>query len=148
MIVASDSYISRGVAAFAIDMPGTGQAPLLIDVGAERMFSAAIDYLETRSDIDSSRIVVQGRSWSGYWAAVLAYTERDRIRGAAVHGVGIHHYYQPEWQQTAILSSEYLFDIVKPSPVPLILLFSVIFSCVNGSKISFILSFGIPIPKS
>ncbi len=111
VIVASDAYISRGVAAFAIDMPGTGQAPLLIDVGAERMFSAAIDYLETRSDIDASRIVVQGRSWSGYWAAVLAYTERDRILGAAVHGVGIHHYYQPEWQKTAILSSEYLFDL-------------------------------------
>ena len=111
VIVASDAYISRGVAAFAIDMPGTGQAPLLIDVGAERMFSAAIDYLETRSDIDASRIVVQGRSWSGYWAAVLAYTESDRIRGAAVHGVGIHHYYQPEWQKTAILSSEYLFDL-------------------------------------
>ncbi|SVB91887.1 uncharacterized protein METZ01_LOCUS244741, partial [marine metagenome] len=86
VIVASDAYISRGVAAFAIDMPGTGQAPLLIDVGAERMFSAALDYLETRPDIDASRIVVQGRSWSGYWAAVLAYTERDRIRGAAVHG--------------------------------------------------------------
>ncbi len=111
VIAASDTYISEGAAAFAIDMPGTGQAPILIDVGAERMFSAAIDYLETRSDIDSSRIVVQGRSWSGYWAAVLAYTERDRILGAAVHGVGIHHYYQPEWQQTAVLSPEYLFDL-------------------------------------
>ena len=96
VIAGSDAYLSKGVAAFAIDMPGTGQAPILIDVGAERMFSAALDYLETRSEIDASRIVVQGRSWSGYWAAVLAYTERDRIRGAAVHGVGIHHYYQPE----------------------------------------------------
>ncbi len=107
----SDAYIQNGIAAFAIDMPGTGQAPLLIDVGSERMLSAALDYVIERPDIDASRIVVQGRSWSGYWAAVLAYTERDRILGAAVHGVGIHNYYQPEWQKTAIMSGEYLFDL-------------------------------------
>ena len=111
VMAGSDAYIEHGVAASAIDMPGTGQAPLLIDLGAERMFSAALDYLAARTEIDGSRIVVQGRSWSGYWAAVLAYTERDRIRGAAVHGVGIHHYFQPEWQRTAVLSREYLFDL-------------------------------------
>jgi len=107
----SDAYVRNGIAAFAIDMPGTGEAPLLIDVGAERMLSAALDYLVERPEIDAARIVVQGRSWSGYWAAVLAYTERDRIRGAAVHGVGIHNYFQPEWQKTAIKSPEYLFDL-------------------------------------
>ena len=111
VIAGSDSYIEHGAAASAIDMPGTGQAPIPIDVGAERMFSAALDYLSARPEIDASRIVVQGRSWSGYWAAVLAYTEKDRIRGAAVHGVGIHHYYQPEWQEHAVLSREYLFDL-------------------------------------
>jgi pimeloyl-ACP methyl ester carboxylesterase len=107
----SQNYINNGIAAFAIDMPGTGQAPLLIDVGSERYLSAALDYLQTRPEIDASRVVVQGRSWSGYWAAVLAYTERDRIRGAAVHGVGVHYYYQSEWQTTAVNSLEYLFDL-------------------------------------
>lgn len=111
VMAGSDAYIQNGVAAFAIDMPGTGEAPLLIDVGSERMLSAALDYLVARPEIDASRIVVQGRSWSGYWAAVLAYTERDRIIGAAVHGVGVHGYYQPEWQETAVLSREYLFDL-------------------------------------
>jgi len=111
VMVNTDSYIDNGVAAFAMDMPGTGQAPVLIDVGSERIFSAALDYLATRPEIDASRIAVQSRSWSGYWAAVLAYTERDRIRGAVIHGVGIHHYFQPEWQQTAIMSPEYLFDL-------------------------------------
>ena len=111
VMAGSDAYIEAGAAASAIDMPGTGQAPILIDVGAERMLSAALDYLAARPEIDGSRIVVQGRSWSGYWAAVLAYTERERIRGAAVHGVGIHHYYQPQWQEHAVLSREYLFDL-------------------------------------
>ena len=111
VMAGSDAYIEHGIATFAIDMPGTGQAPLLIDVGSERYLSAALDYLVTRPEIDASRIVVQGRSWSAYWAAILAYTERDRILGAAVHGSGIHHYYQPEWQRGALTSPEYLFDL-------------------------------------
>jgi hypothetical protein len=111
VMVNTDGFIANGVAAFAMDMPGTGQAPVLIDVGSERIFSAALDYLATRPEIDASRIAVQSRSWSGYWAAVIAYLERDRIRGAVVHGVGVHHYFQPEWQQTAIMSPEYLFDL-------------------------------------
>jgi pimeloyl-ACP methyl ester carboxylesterase len=111
VIAGADAYLDMGIAAFAIDMPGTGQAPILIDVGAERMFSAALDYLQTRPDIDASRIVVYGRSWSGYWAAVLAYTERDRIRGAVIPSVGIHRYFQPEWQREAVNAPEYLFDL-------------------------------------
>lgn len=111
VIAQANGYLNAGVGVFAIDMPGTGQAPILIDVGAERMFSAALDYLATRRDVDAKRIVVQGRSWSGYWAAVLAYTEKNRIRGAVVHGVGIHEYFAPEWQKKAFSTREYLFDI-------------------------------------
>ena len=111
VIARADRYLNAGVGVFAIDMPGTGQAPILIEVGAERMFSAALDYLARRRDVDAKRIVVQGRSWSGYWAAVLAYTEKDRIRGAVVHGVGIHEYFAPDWQKKAFSTREYLFDI-------------------------------------
>src|SRR5690606_34627055 len=107
----TDNYINNGVAAFTIDMPGTGQSPVLIDVGSERVFSTAIDYLQSRADIDGERIVIQGRSGSGAWAAVVAYTEEDRIKGAAVHGAGLHDYYSREWQETALLSEEYLFDL-------------------------------------
>src|SRR6266545_2324673 len=106
VIARADRYLKAGVGVFAIDMPGTGQAPILIDVGAERMFSRALDYLQTRKDVDAKRIVVQGRSWSGYWAALMAYTEKDRIRGAVVHGVGIHDYFSADWQKKAFSSRE------------------------------------------
>jgi len=111
VIAASDNYMKNGVAAVAIDMPGTGQSPILIDIGSERVISATIDYLLTRKDLDASRIVFQGRSWSGYWAAMAAYVEKDRIKGAAVHGVGIHDYYSKEWQEDALDTPEYLFDL-------------------------------------
>jgi esterase FrsA len=111
VIAGADRYIANGVGMFAMDMPGTGQSPVLIDVGSERVFSIALDYLATREDVDADRIGIQGRSWSGYWAALVAYLEPDRIQGAAIHGVGVHGYYQPEWQEHAILSEEYLFDL-------------------------------------
>lgn len=111
VIARVDAFLQQGIGVFAIDMPGTGQSPILVDVGAERLFSAALDWLQTRKDIDSRRIVVQGRSWSGYWAALMAYTEKDRIRGAVVHGVGIHGYFQPEFQKKSFTTREYLFDI-------------------------------------
>jgi dienelactone hydrolase len=109
--VSSANFLRRGIGLFALDMPGTGQAPIKVDVGAERMYSRALDYLATRSDVDAKRIVVRGQSWSGYWAALMAYTEKDRIRGAVVHGVGVHGYFQPEWQKKGLTTPEYLFDL-------------------------------------
>ena len=107
----SDLLVGRGVAVFAIDMPGTGEAPIKVDVDSERMFSRALDALIARPDIDASRIAVQGVSWSGYWAAKLAIVERQRIKAAVVQGGPAHGYFQPEWQLKALGTREYLFDL-------------------------------------
>jgi pimeloyl-ACP methyl ester carboxylesterase len=104
-------YLDRGLAVFAVDMPGTGEAPIKADVGAERMFSAALDALLARPEIDRTRVAIQGNSWSGYWAAKLAVTERARIRGAVVQGGPVHNYFQADWQLPALGTREYLFDL-------------------------------------
>jgi esterase FrsA len=109
----SGQCLDAGLAVIALDMPGTGQAPIKVDVGSERMFSAVLDYLATRSEIDSARVVVQGRSWSGYFAAVLAYTEKARLRGTVMHGGPIHAYFQREWQEQGLDTPEYLFDLFE-----------------------------------
>jgi len=106
----SDAYLARGIALLAIDMPGTGEAPVALAPGAERMFAAVLDWVAARDDLDASRVVVQGRSWSGYWAALLAVTERERLRGAVMHGGPIHHYFQPQWLGPSLESPEYLYD--------------------------------------
>lgn len=105
-----DAYLARGIALLAIDMPGTGEAPVALAPGAERMFSAVLDWIAGRDNLDASRVVVQGRSWSGYWAALLAVTERERLRGAVMHGGPIHHYFQPQWLAPSLESHEYLYD--------------------------------------
>lgn len=106
----SEGYQSRGIALLALDMPGTGEAPAALEAGAESQFTAVLDWVEGRPDLDAGRVIVQGRSWSGYWAALLAVTEKDRLRGAVMHGGPIHHYFQPQWLEPSLQSAEYLYD--------------------------------------
>lgn len=107
----TQAYLDRGLAVVAVDMPGTGEAPVgPLDDAPERMFSVLIDHLLTRPDLDATRLVIQGRSFSGYWAAKLAATERERLRGAVMHGGPIHHTFQPEWCARALETDEYLYD--------------------------------------
>lgn len=107
----SEAFIRRGIGTFSLDMPGTGEAPLKADIDSERMFARALDYLGTRPEVDARRIVAQGGSWSGYWAAKLGILERDRLRAVVVQGGPIHGYFQPEWQRQALGTREYLFDL-------------------------------------
>jgi esterase FrsA len=100
-----DVFLQRGIATFALDMPGTGQAPLRGEPDAERMFSRALDYLATRPDIDSKRVVVQGGSWSGYWSAKLAIAERARLKAAVVQGAPIHRTGRPRRSARANICS-------------------------------------------
>lgn len=100
-----------GIATFTMDMPGTGENPLrYAEPGAERTFSAAIDYLATRDDINSSRLGVWGGSFGGYWAAKLAFVEARRIRAAVNQGGGVHHGFQESWLRPALTrtASQYL----------------------------------------
>lgn len=107
----TDAYLARGMGLFAVDLPGTGESPhAAARTDSDRIFSRALDYLAGRPEVDARRIVVQGRSWSGYWAAKLAVTERERLRGAVMHGGPIHHYFQPAWLTASLATGEYLYD--------------------------------------
>jgi len=101
-----------GLATFTVDMPGTGEHPLrYIDPRAERTYSAAIDHLAQRSDVDGSRIGVWGGSFGGYWAARLAFTEAKRLKAAVFHGGNVHYGFQRDWLEPALTktASTYLF---------------------------------------
>jgi esterase FrsA len=106
-----DSMFRSGIGVVAVDMPGTGESPVKADVGSERIFSRVLDYLATRSDVDSKRVVAWGVSYGGHWSANLAYAEKDRLRGAVVQGGPVHDYYTAEWQKKSLGTPEYLFDL-------------------------------------
>ena len=100
---ANEAFHELGLATFTVDIPGTGENPVLAhEERAERTFSAAMDALEQRHDINGTRIAVMGASFGGYWATKLAYVEAKRLRGAVNWGAVVHHTFQPEWLRPAL----------------------------------------------
>ena len=100
----------NGMASCAVDMPGVGECPVKASPTAESVFSAMIDYLEKRPDIDSKRIAIMGRSFGGYWAAKMAHVEPKRLRAAVVWGGGVHYFFQEDWLRESTNAESYLMD--------------------------------------
>lgn len=75
-----DRLAARGVSMLAIDHPGTGEALRLRGMpgryDAEVWASAAVDYLESRDDVDPDGIGIMGWSLGGYYAPRAAAFER------------------------------------------------------------------------
>lgn len=83
--------LERGLATLAFDGPGQGEMfyrmKLIPDF--ETVVSAAIDFLETRPEIDAGRIGVIGRSTGGHWACQVAAKDK-RVRAAVAWGLAYH----------------------------------------------------------
>jgi dienelactone hydrolase len=98
------SYVSRGMAYLVIDVPGQGDAMrlqgLALPPDTERIAKVLIDYLETRPDVDSSRIGMQGISMGG-WSAPRAASGEPRIKAVVMAsgsyniGQDLFEYYPP-----------------------------------------------------
>jgi pimeloyl-ACP methyl ester carboxylesterase len=109
---AAATVMRAGLASLTIDMPGTGENPVLYgDPAAERTYLAWMDYLARRRDIDGGRVAVWGGSFGAYWAARLAFVAADRIKGAVFHGGNVHYGFQREWLLPAFTTggATYLF---------------------------------------
>jgi pimeloyl-ACP methyl ester carboxylesterase len=71
---------ARGISCLMLDQPGTGEAlrlqglPARIDT--EVWAGAAVDYLETRDDVDAGRIGIVGWSLGGYYSPRAAAYEK------------------------------------------------------------------------
>ena len=103
--------MDRGIGYLALDMPGTGESPTKLEIGAERVYSKVIDFLSARAVIDPRRIAVWGASAGGYWSALLAQIERQRLKAAVVLGAPIDHYFDAEWQRKSFGTPEYAFGL-------------------------------------
>jgi pimeloyl-ACP methyl ester carboxylesterase len=107
--------LPEGIGFFAVDSPGTGQAPRKADETADQIYSRVLDYLATRPEIDKNRILVHGQSFGAYWAAKLAHTEAKRLLGAVTQSPPTHRTFQPDFFRSRMFTREYLFDLVPAS---------------------------------
>ena len=75
-----EEFAKRGISLLAIDHPGVGEALRLRGLNAipdtERWAGAAVDYLESRGDVDRDRIGMMGWSLGGYYAPRAACYEK------------------------------------------------------------------------
>ena len=84
-----DRLAARGIGCLAVDTPGIGETlrlgklPTRYDY--EVPVAAAIDYLQSRPDVDSNRIGIIGSSLGGYYVARAAAFE-PRLRAAVAWG--------------------------------------------------------------
>jgi dienelactone hydrolase len=104
--------LDAGMAAFSTDMPGNGECPVWYAPGSERFYSAVIDYLEKRDDVDAKRLGIIGRSYGGYWGAKMAYAEPKRIRAAVAWGGPVHYTFQEPWLQHLQEDKTYLWPFL------------------------------------
>jgi hypothetical protein len=102
-----------GVGFLAVDGPGTGQCPIKASPTADRMLSRVIDYLQTRPEVDKTRLAVHGVSWGAYWATKLSIVERARLKGASAQSPPVDTFFQKDFLMNSLLGNrEYLFDQV------------------------------------
>ena len=105
------AILPNGIGFFAVDGPGTGQAPIKVSPTADRMFSRVLDYLQTRPEVDKTRIAVHGVSWGAYWGTKLAIVERTRLKAVSVQSPPAHLFFQKEYMLNSMFGNrEYLFD--------------------------------------
>jgi dienelactone hydrolase len=81
--------IDRGISCLLVDGPGQGAALRRQGLVARHDFEVpvgrCVDYLETRDDVDTTRIAVSGSSLGGYYATRAAAFEH-RLAAAVAHG--------------------------------------------------------------
>lgn len=93
---ARTQFAVRGISALFIDTPGIGEALRLQKLATrpdyEKPVSAAVDWLQQRSDVDAERIGIIGSSLGGYYVTRAAAFE-PRLRAAVAWGV-IYDYHR------------------------------------------------------
>src|SRR5580692_5669062 len=107
------AILPYGIGFIGLDSPGTGQAPIKASENAERMFSRVIDYLQTRPEVDKTRIGVDGQSFGAYWATKLAIIEHTRLQGVVAQSPLADATFQKDFLVNKTLGNrEYLFGLV------------------------------------
>jgi esterase FrsA len=107
------AILPYGIGFLAVDGPGTGQCPVKASPTSDHMLSKVIDYLQSRPEVDKSRIAFHGVSWGAYWGTKMAVVERDRLKAVSVQSPPTDLFFTKKFLTESLLGNrEYLFDQV------------------------------------
>lgn len=89
--VGNNEFAKRGMAVLSVDGPGQGETRTrgcaVTDAKYIRAAQRAIDYLETRPEIDAAKIAVTGASFGSYWGPQVAAADPRVKVCAGIMGV-------------------------------------------------------------
>lgn len=93
------SFVAKGWAYIAIEIPGTGDCPALASDpnSADRLFSSILEWLHRQDWVDKRNIIAWGTSIGGYYSLRLAHTHREQVTGVIAQGPDCHYMFDPEW---------------------------------------------------
>jgi pimeloyl-ACP methyl ester carboxylesterase len=112
MVERFSPLVDRGFGVLALDSPGTGQSGVKAAAGADKSLNRMLDVALARPGIDAKRVALYGGSYGGYWATILAVTERSRLRAVVAQSPPIHETFSRERTAKLTANREYLFDYV------------------------------------
>lgn len=111
MVERFSPLVERGFGVLALDSPGTGQSGVKPAVTtADKSLSRVLDSVLARPAIDTKRVALYGGSFGGYWATILAVTERARLKAVVAQSPPIHETFSGERTAAVAKNREYLFD--------------------------------------
>lgn len=93
-----NAILENDIAVLAVDIPGTGGAPIPASSTAQRWFLAIFDCIKLQPELDASRIACYGLSFGGYWACKLALLA-PWLKGVVNVGGPVHHTFSPQWMK-------------------------------------------------
>jgi dipeptidyl aminopeptidase/acylaminoacyl peptidase len=105
-------FRKAGVAVLLLDIPGTGESPVLAGPDAERQWTPVFEWLAAQDDLDGARCAAVGASFGGYWAMKLAYTHREHLTCCVNWGGGVHITFTRDWQERSRNAASYLMDLM------------------------------------
>ncbi len=111
MIARFSNLLSYGIGIFAADSPGGGQAPIKASATADRMYTAIINYLLARPDVDKKKLAVYGGSLGAYWSTKLAFTQHARLCCVISQSAAVDRFWTKKFFMNDVVGNrEYPFD--------------------------------------
>ena len=105
------AILAAGMATVAMDMPGTGESPMVGAIDGERQFETVFRWVQQQPELDGSSIGIVGSSFGGYWATKVAHVYRHYLKAAVNWGGGIHYNFQTDWLIKSRYADSYLMDL-------------------------------------
>lgn len=107
------AFLAAGMATLAMDMPGTGESPMIGAMDGERQFETVFGWVQKQPDLEGSSIGIVGSSFGGYWATKAAHVYRQYLKAAVNWGGGIHYNFQSDWLKRSRYADSYLMDLAE-----------------------------------